>query len=65
MGPLPESKNRNGAFDFICIIIDLLTSMVPLVTTRQTFRAREIAELMFDSVYKLHGLLPKYTVSDQ
>lgn len=64
VGPLPESKNRNSTFDTICVIIDLLTGMVHLVPARQTFRAREIAELMFDSVYKLHGL-PKYIVSDR
>ena len=31
VGPLPESQNRDGSFDSITVIIDLLTSMVHLV----------------------------------
>ena len=27
VGPLPESSNRNGSWDMICVLIDLLTSM--------------------------------------
>ena len=64
VGPLPESSNRDGAFDMICVIIDQLTSMVHLVPTRQTYRATDVAELMFENVYKLHGL-PERIVSDR
>ena len=64
VGPLPESKNRHGTFDMICVIIDLLTGMTHLVPCRQNYRARQIAELVFENVYKLHGL-PKYIVSDR
>lgn len=49
VGPLPESSNRYGAFDMICVIIDQLTSMVHLVPTRQTYRATDVAELMFEN----------------
>jgi hypothetical protein len=63
VGPLPESKNRHGTFDMICVIIDLLTGMTHLVPCRTDYRARQIAELVFENVYKLHGL-PKYIVSD-
>ena len=48
----------------ICVIIDLLTSMVHLVPTRQTYRAIDIAELMFEHVYKLHGI-PERIISDR
>ena len=64
VGPLPESSNRTGGYDMICVIIDLLTSMVHLVPSRQTYRASDIAELIFDSVYKLHGL-PERIISDR
>src|ERR1700761_6684453 len=64
VGPLPESTTRHGAFDMICVIIDHLTSMVHLVPTRQTYGAKHIAEVIFDSVYKLHGL-PEKIISDR
>jgi hypothetical protein len=60
IGPLPESENRDGLFDSITVVIDLLTSMVHLIPSRTD----EIAELMFEAVYKLHGL-PKNIISDR
>ena len=56
VGLLPESSNRNGSFDMICVIIDLLTAMVHLVPTKQTYKAMDMAEVIFDTVFKLHGL---------
>lgn len=64
VGPLPESLNRNGAYDMICVIIDQLTAMVHLVLTRQTYKSTDMAEVLFDSVYKLHGL-PERIISDR
>ena len=64
VGPLPESSNRNGAYDMICVIIDLLTAMVHLVPTRQNYKAADMAEVIFDTVYKLHGL-PERIISDR
>ena len=64
VGPLPESSNRNGAYDMICITIDLLTAMVHLVPTRQNYKVADMAEVIFDTVYKLHGL-PKRIISDR
>jgi len=64
VGPLPESSNRTGSYDMICVIIDLLTSMVHVIPSRQTYRASDIAELIFDSVYKLHSL-PERIISDR
>jgi len=64
VGPLPESSNRNGSYDMICVIIDLLTAMVHLVATRQTYRAVDMAEVIFDTVFKLHGL-PERIISDR
>jgi hypothetical protein len=64
VGPLPDSSNRDGTYDEITVIIDLLTGRVHLVPSRQDYRAREIAELVFSEVYRLHGL-PKRIVSDR
>ena len=47
----------------IIVIIDHLTSMVHLVLTKQTYHARDIAEIMFDWVYRLHGM-PANIISD-
>ena len=64
VGPLPESGNRDGYFDSITVIICLLTSMVHLVPSRTNYNASQLAELMFEHVYKLHGL-PKNIISDR
>lgn len=64
VGPLPSSTNRHGTFDMICVIIDHLTCLVHLVPTNQKYRARHVAEVVFDTVYKLHGL-PERIVSDR
>ena len=64
MGPLPESKDRNGNYDSITMIIDLLTAMVHLVPSRIDYTTKDIAELMFHEVYRLHGL-PRAIISDQ
>jgi len=64
MGPLPESKDRNGKYDSITVIIDLLTAMVHIVPSRTDYTAKDIAELMFHEVYRLHGL-PRAIISDR
>ena len=64
VGPLPASDSRHGSFDMICVIIDQLTSMVHLVPTVQTYGAAQIAEVVFEHVYKLHGL-PERIISDR
>ena len=64
VGPLPESSNRTGSYDMICVIIDLLTSMVHVVPSSQSYCVSDVAELIFDSVYKLHGL-PERIISDR
>ena len=64
VGPLPESEDRNGSYDSITVIIDLLTCMVHLVPSRTTHTAKHVAELLFSEVYKHHGL-PKAIVSDR
>src|ERR1700743_3283626 len=62
VGPLPKSSNRNGSYDMIWVVIDLLTAMVHLVVTKQTYRATDMAKVVFDMVYKLHGL-PEWIIS--
>jgi len=64
VGPLPESRNRDSSFDMICTVIDHLTSMVLLIPCRQDYNAKDTAELVFDEVYKKHGL-PEIIVSDR
>jgi len=64
VGPLPESENLNGLFDMLLVVIDHLTSMVHLIPSKQTYRAKDVAEILFDRVYKHHGM-PSHIVSDR
>ena len=64
VGPLPESGNRDGIFDSITVVICLLTSMVHLIPSCTNYNASQLAELMFEHIYKLHGL-PKNIISDR
>ena len=64
MSLLPESGNRDGIFDSITVTICLLTLMVHLVPSRTNYNTPQLAKLMFEHLYKLHGL-PKNTISDQ
>ena len=56
VGPLPESGNWDGMFDSIMVIICLLTLMIHLVLSCTNYNASQLAKLMFEHVYKLHGL---------
>jgi RNase H-like domain found in reverse transcriptase/Integrase zinc binding domain len=64
VGPLPLSHNRDGEYDSITVVICLLTAMVEIIPSHTTYRAQDIAELMFENVYKHHGL-PKTIISDR
>ena len=64
VGPLPESGNRDGMFDSITVVICLLTSMVHLIPSRTNYNASQLAELIFEHIYKLHGL-PRNIISDR
>src|SRR6266702_7457947 len=64
VGPLLESRNRDGVFDAITVVICLLTAMVHLILSRINYNAKQLAELMFEEIYKLHGL-PKNIISDR
>ena len=64
VGPLPLSKDRDGEYNSITVVIDRLTGMVHLVPGRVDYTAREVAELVFAEVYKHHGL-PRMIVSDR
>lgn len=63
VGPLSESSNRNGTLNQITVIICLLIVMVHLVPSKISYTTPQVAELMFEHVYKLHGL-PKHIISD-
>ncbi|KAJ2911813.1 hypothetical protein MD484_g8600, partial [Candolleomyces efflorescens] len=64
VGPLPNSSNRNGTYDSITVVICLLTGMVHLIPSQTTMTAAELAELMFEEIYKHHGI-PQNIVSDR
>jgi hypothetical protein len=64
VGPMPESTNRNGSFDSITVVICLLTGMVQLVPSQTNYNSRQLGELMFEEIYKYHGL-PKNIISDR
>ena len=64
IGLLPLSKDRNGAYDSITVVIDLLTGMVHLISSRTNYTAQQVAELVFAEVYKHHGL-PRAIISDR
>ena len=64
VGPLPESKNRDGSYDSITTVICLLTGMVHLIPSRQDYKARQVTEMMFEQIYKLHSI-PKNIISDR
>ncbi|KAJ2914251.1 hypothetical protein MD484_g6182, partial [Candolleomyces efflorescens] len=64
VGPLPLSSNRNGTYDSLTVVICLLTAMVHLIPCRTNQNAIQFAELMFDEIYKHHGI-PRDIVSDR
>ena len=47
----------------ICTVICLLTSIIHIILSRQTYRVREITEIVFENIYKLYKLL-NYIVSN-
>ena len=63
VGQLPKLSNRNGTYDSITVVICLLTSMVHLILSKINYNACQLVELMFEEVYKHHGLL-KNIISD-
>lgn len=48
----------------IMVMIEHLTNMVHLVLTKQTYRAKDITEAIFEHVHSKHGL-PEIIVSDR
>jgi hypothetical protein len=63
IGPLLLSSNRDGNFDSITVVICLLTAMVELIPSRINYTTQDLAKLMFEHIYKHHGL-PKNIISD-
>jgi len=62
--PLPMSKNRDTSFDSITVVIDLLTIMVHLILSRTNYTAQQVAELVFEHIYKHHSV-PRAIISDR
>jgi hypothetical protein len=63
VGLMPESTNHNGSFDSITVVICHLTGMVQLVPSQTNYNSRQSGEMIFEEVYKYHGL-PKNIISD-
>jgi hypothetical protein len=63
VGPIPMSKNQDGSFDSITVVIDLLTTMVHHLSSHTSYTAKEVAELVFEHIYKHHGV-SKAIISD-
>lgn len=56
IGLLPTSCNCNVFYDYLAVIICLLTKMVHLVLCCNDQPAKEVVELMFEEVYKYYGI---------
>ena len=57
VGPLPESRNQDRQYDSITVVICLLTAMVHLIPSHINYNTSQLAELVFEHIYKIHGLL--------
>ncbi|KAF8694387.1 hypothetical protein RHS03_08195, partial [Rhizoctonia solani] len=64
MGPLPASRTIYGEFDTICVVLDHLTLMTHLIPTRQDYTAKDMAQVYYTDVAKIHGY-PDIIVSDR
>ena len=56
-------KTRTG-YDAIVVFVDRLSKMVHFQAMKTTDTAQEVAKIMFDVVFRLHGM-PEIIVSDQ
>ena len=61
VGPLPTTARGN---DYLLVIVDRFSKMLHLVPTKQTVTARQVAQLFFENVVRLHGI-PQSIVSDR
>jgi len=57
---LPESNGYNA----ICVIVDRLTKRAHFIPINNRFSSKDIAQLLYDKVYLLHGL-PLQIISDR
>jgi len=56
----PESNGYNA----ICVIVDRLTKRAHFISINNRFSSKDIAQLLYDKVYPLHGL-PLQIISDR
>jgi len=57
---LPESNGYNA----ICVIVDRLTKRAHFISINNQFSSKDMAQLLYDKVYPLHGL-PLQIISDR
>ena len=50
---LPESNGYNT----VCVIVDRLTKRAHFIPINNQFSSKDMAQLLYDKVYPLHGLL--------
>ena len=48
----------------ITVVIDHMTCMVHILPSRSDYKAKDVAELVYENIYKLHGL-PAQIISDR
>ena len=58
---LPSTKEGHDA---IVVFVDRLTKMVHAIPTTTTVDARQLADIFFKEIFRLHGL-PKAIISDR
>ena len=56
-------KNWDTSFNFITVVIDLFTTMVHLILSCTSYTTKEVAELVFEHIYKHHGM-PRAIISN-
>jgi hypothetical protein len=62
---LPKSKDHLGIeYDAILVVVDHFTKYAHFIRTKTTVTSKEIEELMFENVFKYHGL-PQTIISDR
>ena len=58
---LPKTQQGHDA---ILTVVDVFTKMAHFIATTKTVTAKQLAKLIFDNIYRIHGL-PRTIISDQ
>jgi hypothetical protein len=61
IGPLPKTA---AGHDWLLVVVDKFSKMVHLIPCNQNVTAKEVAQLVYDGVIRLHGF-PESIISDR